>query len=359
MTAPNQGASLGAKSVSVMACGRYSYEPGVFPKILSPESRKPQVNTTPHALVVAAAGESRYQEVIDLVLDSVDSPHTRRAYGRALQDFLSWYEQQPLPKSLNKAIVNRYRTYLRDGLKLSSSSINQRLSAIRKLAVEAGDNELIEHAAANAIRGVKGIKQEGRRSGNWLSFDQAQLLLNAPDTRTLKGLRDRAVLAVLIGCGLRRTEAALLTWTHIQTRDNRPVIIDLVGKRNKMRSVPMAPWVRQALDEWAQSAGIKQAGPNAGRVFRAINKSSVVSGEELSPQSLRDIVVEYATRLGLGALAPHDLRRTFAKLSHKGGAQLEQVQLSLGHSSIKTTEIYLGIEQDFTDAPTDRLNFKI
>ena len=82
--------------------------------------------------------------------------------------------------------------------------------AIRKLAEEAADNGALDPQIANGIRAVKGIRQEGTRSGNWLVKQQAQQLLDAPDVTTLKGLRDRAILALLLGCGLRRAEAAHL-----------------------------------------------------------------------------------------------------------------------------------------------------
>ena len=65
----------------------------------------------------------------------------------------------------------------------------------------------------------------GIRTGNWLSLRQAQALLSAPDVATLKGLRDRAILAVLLGCGLRRSEVAALTFAHVQQRDGRWCIV--------------------------------------------------------------------------------------------------------------------------------------
>jgi site-specific recombinase XerD len=102
---------------------------------------------------------------------------------------------------------------------LSPATINQRLCAIRKLAEEASDNGALDPHIANGIRAVKGIRQEGIRSGNWLIKQQAQQLLNAPDINTFKGLRDRAILALLLGCGLRRAEAANLTFDRIQQRD--------------------------------------------------------------------------------------------------------------------------------------------
>lgn len=79
----------------------------------------------------------------------------------------------------------------------------------------------------------------------------------------------------------------------------------------------------------------------------------------MTPQAVRDIVKDYGQQIGLPELAAHDLRRTFAKLAHKGGAGLDQIQLSLGHASIKTTEKYLGVSQNLTDAPCDHLGLTI
>lgn len=90
-----------------------------------------------------------------------------------------------------------------------SSFINEKLSAILKLATEAEDNNLIDARTANGIRAVKGIPFGGRRTGNWLTKDETQKWQNAPDTKTLKGVCDRALLAILIGCGLRRAEAEI------------------------------------------------------------------------------------------------------------------------------------------------------
>ena len=289
---------------------------------------------------------------IRMVLDGLPSEHSRRAYERALTDFFLWHAAQGRP-ALNKALIQQYAQTLR-AAGASSSSVNQRLSAIRKLAAEAADNGALDPVIANGIRAVKGARQEGRRTGNWLTREQAQSWLGAPDTRTLKGLRDRALLAVLIGCGLRRAEAAALTFDHIQQRDGRWVLVDLIGKRDKVRSVPMPNWTKAAIDEWSGIADI-----GAGLVFRAVNKGDRVVGDGITPQAIRNVVAGYAERLKHTGVAPHDLRRTFAKLAYKGGAALDQIQLSLGHESIQTTENYLGVEQDLTDAPCDHLGLKL
>ncbi|MCA1850206.1 MAG: site-specific integrase [Acidobacteria bacterium] len=104
---------------------------------------------------------------IGMVLDALPSEHSRRAYERALVDFFHWHRGAGRPQ-LNKAIVQRYAAELREA-GMAPSSINQRLSAIRKLAAEAADNGALDPQIANAVRSVKGARQEGRRTGNWLT----------------------------------------------------------------------------------------------------------------------------------------------------------------------------------------------
>jgi site-specific recombinase XerD len=87
-------------------------------------------------------------------------------------------------------------------------------------------------------------------------------------------------------------------------------------------------------------------------------KGGKVTENALLPQNVMDVVQRYAAKCDLPTIAPHDLRRTFAKLAHKGHAALEQIQLSLGHASIQTTERYLGVKQDLADAPCDRLGLR-
>jgi site-specific recombinase XerD len=289
---------------------------------------------------------------IGMVLDTLPSEHSRRAYERALLDFFHWHRGVGRPQ-LNKAVVQSYAAELREA-GMAASSVNQRLSAIRKLAAEASDNGALDPQVANGIRAVKGARREGRRTGNWLTREEAQGWLGAPDKRTMRGRRDRALLAVLIGCGLRRSEAASLTFDHVQQRDGRWVLVDLIGKRDKVRSVPMPNWAKAAIDEWSKASGVEE-----GLVFRAVNKGDKVVGDGITPQAIYNIIINYAGELKKQGVAPHDLRRTFAKLAHKGGAAIDQIQLSLGHESIQTTEEYLGVEQDLTDAPCDHLGLRI
>jgi integrase len=286
-----------------------------------------------------------------LVLDSVNSPHSRRAYEKALDDFFAWYRSAPRD-AFSKAVVQQYRAGLESG-GLAPSTINVRLAALRKLALEAADNGLLAPELAAAIARVRGARSLGVRAGNWLTKEQAERLLSAPDVSTLKGKRDRVLLALLIGCGLRRNEAAELTFEHVQQRDGRWNIVDLSGKGKRIRTVPMPGWAKAAIDRWTASTGL-----SSGRILHAINKGGRLASSSMTPQSVFMTVRGYANKLGV-RVAPHDLRRTFAKLAHKGRAALEQIQLSLGHASILTTERYLGVRQDLNDAPCDHLGLDV
>lgn len=303
------------------------------------------------ALLSESGKAEAWRRLKSLALDSLTSAHSRRAYGTALDEFQQWAVQDPTA-GFNKATVQQYRAAL-EARGLASSSINIQLSAIRKLASEAADNGFLAPETAGAIGRVKGAKRHGTRTGNWLTQGQAEQMLALPDRATNKGKRDRALLCLLIGCGLRREELALLSVEHIQQRDARWVLIDLVGKGKRVRTVPMPAWTKVAIDQWVNAAQI-----TGGPLLRAVNKGDRIVGDGMTAQSVFGVVERYGNRIGMN-IAPHDLRRTFAKLAHKGHAALEQIQISLGHASIQTTERYLGIEQDLTDAPCDHLGLRV
>src|SRR5277367_5615882 len=226
--------------------------------------------------LVAIEKIAQWDKLKKLVLDSVSSPITKRVYNMALDEFMAWFGQAPRPGGFCKGTVSAWRASL-EVRGLGSSSIIIRLSAVRKLAAEAADNGLLAPELAAGISRVRSAKSVGVRTGNWLSVRQAQNLLNTPDTNTLKGLRDRAILAVLLGCGLRRSEVAALTFGHIQQRDGRWCIVDLVGKQGRVRTAPMPTWTKVAIDGWTSAAGL-----TGGPVFRPVNRSDTTSTERLS-----------------------------------------------------------------------------
>ena len=256
--------------------------------------------------------------------------------------------------SFTKALVQEYRAALLER-GLSASTINLRLSAVRKLARELADNGRLDPAVAAAIERAKGVERRGVRTGNWLLKDQVNELLQAPSATTRKGKRDRAILALLVACGLRRGEVIALTVGQLQQREGRWVIPDLEGKGGRIRTIPIPATVKVRIDEWMELAAITE-----GRIFRSVNKGDKVIGEGIADEkAVWRLVVDYAAQTTLGALAPHDLRRTCAKLCRKAGGNLEQIQLLLGHASVATTERYLGTELELAIAINDGLGIEL
>lgn len=161
------------------------------------------------------------------------------------------------------------------------------------------------------------------------------------------------MLAMLIGCGLRRAELLALPLESIQQREGHWVIADLVGKGGHLRTVSISTWVKTAVDTWTAAAGT-----TTGAVFRAINKAGRVWEDGMSPKVLWDLVRAAATRAPIDKPAPHDLRRTYARLCHLAGGELEQIQFLLGHVSVQTTERYLGCKQRLRFAVNGRLRIE-
>jgi site-specific recombinase XerD len=285
------------------------------------------------------------------VLNSLSSAEAQRGYRHAIDEFVEWYCSEPR-LSFNKAVVLRYRIHLESRL-LAPGTINLRLGAVRRLAYEAADSGLLSADLAAGIRRVKGVKKLGVRLGNWLTADESQRLWQAPDGERLKGKRDRALLAVVLACGVRRHEAVHLEFGHIQQREEHWAIIDLKGKAGHTRTIPMPGWVKALLDDWLQAANL-----TAGKLFRRVNKNGKVWGEGLTEKAVWHVVREYARKAGIEKLAPHDLRRTCARLCHAAGGELEQIQFLLGHVSIQTTERYLGCKQRIRSSVNDRIGIE-
>lgn len=286
-----------------------------------------------------------------VVLNTLSSPDSQRSYRFAINDFIAWYCSEPR-LAFNKTVVLRYRLQL-EARCLVSSTINLRLAAVRRLAYEAADTGLLSPELAAGIRRVKGAKKLGIRLGNWLSADQAKRLLRSPNVETVRGKRDRAMLALALGCGLRRLELAQLTVEHLERREDHWVIVDLVGKGGHIRTVPVPDWVKASVDLWTIVAGVA-----SGRIFRCVNKTGSVWGHGITEKVVWCVVREHAAKAGIHKLAPHDLRRTCARLCHVAGGELEQIQFLLGHVSVQTTERYLGCKQRLNEAVNDSIGIE-
>lgn len=295
---------------------------------------------------------------------------TRRAYKREIKAFLQWLFSTGKPLSFES--LESYKEQMTNSER-GETAINQALTAIKKMVRKLPKYGLIDKSQADIICSVESIKIRGKKTHNWLTASQAEKLLAAPKeskrANSLLAYRDRAILALLVGCGLRRSEVQAITVEHIQQREGRWVIVDIVGKRNKSRTVPMAGWCKALIDQWIEQSGIKN-----GQIIRqcswkvrsqkdngrfALTRHHLDIGDPLSTQSIYNAVERYSMAVLGFRIAPHDLRRSFAKLARNGGSELEQIMNSMGHDSLSTTQAYLGTEIDYQNAPSDRLGLKV
>jgi site-specific recombinase XerD len=285
------------------------------------------------------------------VVNSLTSVDGQRGYGHAIDEFVEWYCSEPR-LTLNRTVVLRYRSHL-EARSLAPGTINLRLGAVRRLAYEAADCGLLSSDLASGIRRVKAVRNLGSRLGNWLTAEEGLSLWQAPDINKFKGKRDRALLALLLACGLRRHEAVCLRIEHLEQREEHWAIVDLKGKAGHVRTVPIPEWVMDQLRIWLNASGIER-----GKIFRRVTKTGRILGEGMTEKAVWHIVKQSATLIGLDKLAPHDLRRTCARLCHAAGGELEQIQFLLGHVSVQTTERYLGCKQRIRSAVNDKIGLE-
>jgi site-specific recombinase XerD len=180
----------------------------------------------------AGHGELREAQVLlkQMVLDSVTSPNTRRSYALTLDELFAFCAG----RALTRALLQEWKALMEAR---APSTINVKLSAVRRLVGEARRNGLISAEDAANLSDIPNVRQRGNRLGNWLTRETAKELLQVPDRSTLKGKRDYAILALLVGCALRRRELATLEMSDLQEREGRWVIADLCGKGNRIRTV--------------------------------------------------------------------------------------------------------------------------
>ncbi len=287
------------------------------------------------------------QQLRGMVLQAVTSQNSKRNYAKALDEVFALCAIRL--QGISRPLLMEYRAAMIEK-GLSPSTINVRLAAVRKLVSEARRNGILNGEEAAKMADVPNVRLQGRRMGNWLTRDQTKELLAVPNRSTLKGKRDYCILALLVGCALRRRELASLDVEEIQLREGRWVIADLRGKGGRVRTVAIPVWVKQAVNAWMTAAAVEE-----GKLLRSMTRAGKVKRDHLNDGAIWSVVEASAKEIGIEHFGAHDLRRTCAKLCRKNGGDLEQIKFLLGHSSIQTTERYLGSEQDIAVAVNDNL----
>jgi len=297
-----------------------------------------------------APSVDQFEMLSGQMLGAIQNASTRGMYRKAIADFLAWWRLES-SEVLDARLLRAHIAYLLK-LNYSSATVNQRLAAIRKLIGLAAEKSVLDLADASEAIRVAGVREGKNPNRASLNTHETEALINAPEPSTKKGLRDRALLGLLVGCGLTRSEVVRLSVGDIQRRDRRWVLHGVTGRRGRVRTIALPEWAKIALDTWLQSVGLK-----TGPVFRALDRRGWPAQHAISSQAVLPIVVAYGRSIGLD-VKPGDLRRTCAQLCRANGGDLEQIQLLLGHASIQTTERYLGHTPKPASAANDRLRLK-
>ncbi len=293
--------------------------------------------------------------LIRLTIDSASNANTHRAYGRYLRKFYR------LKLPLSRLGVLEYLA--RPDVKGKPSIVRMSIAAIRKLVDNASSCQFLSIIEASAIKSIRPPKSNPKL-GRWLSIDGVKALISLPNRHTAQGARDGAILALLLGCGLRRTEASSIWWNSYRDVNGRMCLVDLIGKGDKSRTVPIPNWAVDRLENWRDKLidiiGFKEValdGPILRTLRGGANHRRLMT-VPLTSTGVASIIQRYSQYLNI-PFTPHDLRRTLARLMRQAGVEISQIQYTLGHSGIRTTERYLGgsIELGAGKAGVDKISW--
>lgn len=269
-------------------------------------------------------------------LANLTNPCTRRAYRADIEDFFASIGaagDADLGR-IQRGHVLHWRRSL-EQRRLAASTIRRKLAAVASLYDYLCDRNAV---AENPAKGVRRPRNELQGEGKTpaLTATEARRLLEAPDAATLKGRRDRALLAVALYQGLRRQEIATLTLNRIVRREGFRTL-EVLGKGGKIRYVPMHPVAQAAVDQY-----LEQRGELAGDapLFETLHRGFV--GQALSPDGIYGVISHYLLRAGLADVPRpvHAMRATAATNALEHDADLAKVQEMLGHANIATTKVY-------------------
>lgn len=288
-------------------------------------------------------------------LANVDNQQTRRAYRTDIQDFCQTIGARSVEDlhDIERGHILAWRASMEKG-GLSTATRRRKLAALASLF-----DYLIERDPRHTRNPVHGVKRprtdsyEGKTPA--LSSSQAKLLLDAPNEYSVKGLRDRAVLAVLLYHGLRRQEVAQLRICDLQVRDGCEHL-RVHGKGGKMRYIPLQGDATKCITRYLKCA--RNDADKNGSMFVSLRGSK--AGESLSADGIYKAVCSYARSAGVhvDGLGVHGLRVTAATNALDHQADIAQVQQWLGHASISTTRLYDRRQNRPADSPTFKVHYE-
>ena len=277
------------------------------------------------------------------------APSTRKQYRKAIQQMhakgINPADHQALQEYAS-TLKQSSKQFLKSALRLMVSGIEQdvKANATPENLPQVQASLLRLDAMKNAIH----IEQsKGEKVHVWLSRAQVIAIMDLCNGDSLEQKRDWIVLGLLLGAGLRREELSQLTFESVKsvpTKTGSRVVLEVLGKGNKYRTIPINAKLAARLHEWKQTVG-------GGKIARSLGRSGKLA-DSMSAVSIFELCVKYGNRIGI-ELAPHDCRRTFAQLGYENGIPLTQISTLLGHSSVATTQRYLNMALDLNSSVSD------
>ena len=276
---------------------------------------------------VTSAPETPFAAYVDHLRAGGASPATLRAYRSDLAQLGRWLAAAGCPpERADTAVLRRYAAYL-GTLRYAPTTAARKLSAMRGAYAWLYERKMVERDPAAVVPGPR------RPHKLPATFNEGELerLLDRPSASQPRALRDRALLEVLYGCGLRASEACAL---RLQDVDLESARMRVIGKGDKQRALPIGGAAVQALDRYLVRGRPTLATRPCDRVFISVR------GRPLSPSDVRRLLASALRREGLPARSPHALRHSFATHLLEGGADLLSIKELLGHASVATTQVY-------------------
>lgn len=272
-------------------------------------------------------------DCLTVVLNGLKSQHSKDSYQKNAKLFNKWLVEENRAISIDS--VTAYIAYL-ESEKAKPATINHRLATIRAIVKVAKRKKLIASSEAEGILALKNRKSQANENAVWLEKEEIQRILSKLcATGTNKDKRDACLLALGVATGLRRDELLNLTWSQVQT-GRKTFLVNVKTKGSKNRKIIVQRWAIKYLDQWGEVTG------RVGRLFVGFMSRK---GERFTDKPINQVTFsKIVTRLGKlidRKLAPHDLRRTHAAMMYDAGKTIREIQHSLGHASIMTTEKYL------------------
>lgn len=281
-------------------------------------------------------------------------PTTKAQYKKALSNYLQTGNSLADAEALAgyaAGLPKSGRAFLKAAIRLWGDNVS-----LQAKAGATPDNVAAVQATVYRIEALNQAIQveqaKGQKAHTWLTQTEVKKLLDTCDTGTIQGKRDRLILGLLAGAGLRREELAQLRFDNIVLQPvagKLRTVLNVTGKGAKDRAIPINDRLAAALDEWAGVCG-------GGHVARSVSKGGEL-GDSLSTIGIFQVVRQAGQAIGKPALAPHDLRRTYAQLGYEAGVPITQVSKLLGHSNVATTQRYLNLDLDLETTVSDFIPF--